>query len=363
MHTEEFIKNFNGVKKTGEKSYQAICPAHDDHKASLTITDAGDKTLIHCHAGCPSKKILNKVGLEEKDLFENTYTNTKLEAEYIYTDINYKPLYKVMKFTPKSFIQAKYDKGNWIYKMSNANYVLYNLPNVIKSEVIYFVEGEKDADNLNEIGLVATTTVGGASGFKKRASNYIKNLKDKIVYIVPDNDTPGYKYADNIKESLKGIAKEVKVLALKHEVKDLKEKQDISDVLQRFGKEETLNILDRLINKDYDNSIDISIQENNIISSLKNHQIAKIILEENYCKIYNNELYIYSKGFYIKDDKFIYKKILELKPDASAHTRKEIYKYLELYAEEKTINKESGIINFKNGLFDLKKRNIISTYA
>ena len=71
-------------------------------------------------------------------------------------------------------------------------------------------------------------------------------LKDKTVYIIPDNDKPGYTYAENIQSALNGIAKEVKILKLNEEIKDLKEKQDISDVLMKYGKEKTLEILENL---------------------------------------------------------------------------------------------------------------------
>ena len=130
--------------------------------------------------------------------------------------------------------------------MTGVRYVLYNLPNVVKSEEIYFVEGEKDADNLNKMGLVATTTVSGAASYSKRADEYAKSLKDKIVYIIPDNDKSGYKYADSIKKSLNNIAKEVKILRIVEEIKDFKEKGDISDVIMQYGKEKTLEILENL---------------------------------------------------------------------------------------------------------------------
>lgn len=249
MNINEIVQALQACRKTGQNSYQAKCPAHDDQKASLTVTDAGDKILMYCHAGCTTKAILEKLGLTEKDLFKSTnnQVNSKIVAEYFYTDEKGIPLYKAVRLEPKSFFQMRYYNGNWIQKMNGARYVLYNLPNVIASNEIYFVEGEKDADNLNKIGLVATTTVGGASGFNKHKDEYANPLKNKTVYIIPDNDKSGRKYADNIKTALNGIALEVKILKLSNVIGNLKEKADISDVLQQYGKEKTLEILNSLI--------------------------------------------------------------------------------------------------------------------
>lgn len=246
MHLNEIINVFQGAKSIGQNSFQVKCPAHRDDKASLTVTEEDNKILMHCHAGCDTANILSAVGLTEKDLFNNVQEKPKVVAEYIYKDEEGKPLYKVMRFEPKSFIQAKYEGGNWVFKMTGVRYVLYNLPNVVKTEEIYFVEGEKDADNLNKMGLVATTTVSGAASYSKRADEYAKSLKDKIVYIIPDNDKSGYKYADSIKKSLNNIAKEVKILRIVEEIKDFKEKGDISDVIMQYGKEKTLEILENL---------------------------------------------------------------------------------------------------------------------
>lgn len=264
MHIEDIIGRFQGVKKIGEKSYQCKCNSHKDDKASLTITEEDNKILMHCHAGCSLNQILSSVGLQEKDLFNNVQEKPRVVAEYIYTDENNKPLYKVMRFEPKNFIQAKYDNGNWVFKMTGVNYVLYNLSKVINSNIVYFVEGEKDADNLNKLGLVATTTVGGAASFKKRANEYIKYLKDKTVYIIPDNDKAGYKYADDIKEALKDNAN-IKILKLVQEIPDLKEKGDISDVIQKYGPEETIKILEKLQNENM-NIMQLNLTKENIFS-------------------------------------------------------------------------------------------------
>ena len=277
MHLSEIVNRFQNAKLIGENQYQCKCSSHDDKKNSLTITEEDNKILMHCHAGCSTPDILRAVGLTEKDLFNEVQKKPEVVAEYLYKDAEGNTLYKVMRFEPKNFVQAKYDNGNWIFKMTGVNYVLYNLPNVVKSDVVYFVEGEKDADNLNRLGLVATTSAGGAAGFKKKAEQYVKDLKDKTVYIIPDNDKPGFKYADDVKEALNGVAKEVKILKLSNAVEDLKEKSDISDVIQKYGKDRTLEILDKLINSDI-NAIETELTEENVISV------------ENYEKLYQYEI-------------------------------------------------------------------------
>lgn len=257
MYLEKIIEALESVKCIGENQYMAKCPCHDDKKASLSITQENNKILLHCFAGCNSEDIVNSIGLTMKDLFikKKEKEMAILEKEYYYTDENGNKLYKCMRYNPKKFVQAKFVNNNWFFDMNNVRYVLYNLHNVIKSDTIYFVEGEKDADNLNKIGLVATTTVGGASGFNKHKDEYMEFLKDKKVFIIPDNDKAGRKYAENIYQALSGITKEVKILDLTYELEDLKEKGDISDVLDKFGKDKTLKILENLKNKNYENQI------------------------------------------------------------------------------------------------------------
>ena len=292
MHIEDIIGRFQGARKIGPKSYQCLCSSHNDSKASLTVTEEDNKILLHCHAGCELDKILKSAGLTEKDLFNNPpKEKPRIVAEYIYRDEEDKPLYKVVKYEPKNFVQAKYDNGNWIWSMKDARYVLYNLSNVIKSDTIFFVEGEKDADNVNKLGLVATTTVGGAASFAKRADQYSPFLKGKDVFILPDNDKAGYKYADDIENALKSIVNKIKVLKLADVVPDLKEKEDISDVILKYGKEKTLEIIEKLKSSadTAENYAEIELDPENILSVELFEKLYKCEINdiEEYFNLYN----------------------------------------------------------------------------
>jgi len=48
------------------------CPAHDDRTASLSVTEARDRVLVHCHANCPTSDILGVLGMTEADLYNET---------------------------------------------------------------------------------------------------------------------------------------------------------------------------------------------------------------------------------------------------------------------------------------------------
>lgn len=77
MKLNEIIGKFEGAKKLKYNSFQCKCPAHKDDRASLTITEKGDKILMYCHASCNIKDILRKVNLTQRDLFNNERSNIK----------------------------------------------------------------------------------------------------------------------------------------------------------------------------------------------------------------------------------------------------------------------------------------------
>ncbi len=69
MKTLQLIDRLLGVRKTGPATWIARCPAHDDKSPSLTVTEADDRILMHCFAGCDVHSIVAAVGMEITDLF------------------------------------------------------------------------------------------------------------------------------------------------------------------------------------------------------------------------------------------------------------------------------------------------------
>lgn len=215
----------------------ARCPAHDDRKASLSISEKEGNVLLKCHAGCSTKSILNALQMTFHDLFEANNGNSgrrKIEKIYDYIDEEGRLVHQTVRYFPKDFKQRRPDgQGGWIWKMGDTRLVLYNLPDVLRAQQVFVVEGEKDADNLMRVGLTATTSPMGA---EKWRSHYGDFLSDKNIVIIPDNDEAGEKHVMKIVANILGKARSVKVVRLD----GLEPKGDVSDWLNSGGTKEAL---------------------------------------------------------------------------------------------------------------------------
>lgn len=227
MNTNEFLAYFQNVKKHSSNQYTALCPAHGDKHNSLSIGYRSDKSqwLIYCHAGCDCKDILNAVGLKMSDLYDNTSNSKHIESQktYIYKDENAEPVYFKTRIDygikDKTFL---FEQPNGKKSLKDVHRVPYNLPSVLNSSLIYFVEGEKCADILIKNGLTATTLDSGANSVWY---DYYNDYFDKKeVIIIPDNDNAGNKYAVKILEHIPTA----NVIVLS----DLDEKEDVYDWLK-----------------------------------------------------------------------------------------------------------------------------------
>lgn len=198
-------------------SAAAQCPAHDDHRPSLTVTRATDRALVCCNAGCNIDDVLGALNLTRSDLFD--HTNGKdplwspygpLVAIYDYVDATGHLLFQVCRTSEKQFPQRRPDstaKGGWNWKLGDTPRVLYRLPKVLAAvadgEAIYVVEGEKDVHSIEAQGHVATCNPGGA---KKWRHEYAEVLRGADVIIVCDRDTPGRAHGRMVEASLRGVA-------------------------------------------------------------------------------------------------------------------------------------------------------------
>ncbi len=75
--------------------------------------------------------------------------------------------------------------------------------------LVFVVEGERDADRLATLGLLATTGAGGAGKWRPE---YGDALRGRRVAILPDADEPGRQHAQDVARSLSGVAAAVRVV-------------------------------------------------------------------------------------------------------------------------------------------------------
>ncbi|MCP4708831.1 MAG: DUF927 domain-containing protein, partial [Planctomycetes bacterium] len=236
------LEKLEGVKSTGQDTWQAKCPAHDDRHPSLSVRLSDDgRILLYCHAGCSCAEICAALGIEQKDLFvqKSNYSKpqSRIIATYDYLDEEGKLLFQVVREKPKKFWQRRSDgNGGWIRNLQGVRRVLYHLPELLQAnpdQPVFLVEGEKDADRLITEGLIATTTSMGAGKWREEYTEY---FRDRKAVILPDNDAAGEKHAARIASALIDVAAEVKIINLP----DLPDKGDISDWLDAGGTAEQL---------------------------------------------------------------------------------------------------------------------------
>lgn len=145
-------------------------------------------------------------------------------ATYEYHDEQDEPLYRVLRYLPKTFSQERWDKKacKWITGkgiLDGVRRVLYRLPDILHAEgPILIVEGEKDAETGWALGFPSTTGAGGAG---KWSISYNAALKDRDIIIIPDKDEKGRSHAADVAASLKGYANSIRILELHGDGKDL----------------------------------------------------------------------------------------------------------------------------------------------
>ena len=119
-------------------------------------------------------------------------------------------LYQIVRFEPKGFSQRYPDgNGGWAWK-KHPRQVLYHLPEVLESPIIFLPEGEKDCETLREGGFVATTNAGGAQA--PWLPTFTESLRGREVILMPDADQPGRARVLKIARALLGTAARIIIL-------------------------------------------------------------------------------------------------------------------------------------------------------
>lgn len=202
----------------GWKCYGCNAGGSDGIDLEQAITGADFPTAI--------RALIERFGVQVNGISDLGF-QSRIAEIYPYQDEDGQPLFEVVRFQLKNFRQRRRSEdGKWIWNLDGTRRVLYKLPEVIAAvtvgEPVWVVEGEKDANNLIQLGLPATTNPGGALKWRDEYSEPLRGAK---VVILPDNDQPGQQHAEQVARSLAGVAREIKIIRLP----GLPEKGDVSD--------------------------------------------------------------------------------------------------------------------------------------
>lgn len=195
-----------------------------DHEAD---NGGGVLDLIRRERGCDKGGALD--WLKGEGLLRDD--NSAAPIFYDYRDESGAVRYRVER-RGKSFLQHGPD-GRGGFKcgkgcMDGVTRLPYRLPELLASiGPVFVTEGEKDADRLASLGLVATCNSGGAEKFSANLAPYFEGRR---VVILQDNDSAGRDHARDVRRKLAGVA-DCAILALP----DLPAKGDVSDWLDAGG--------------------------------------------------------------------------------------------------------------------------------
>jgi RecA-family ATPase len=167
---------------------------------------------------------------------------TFVEA-YHYKQVNGDLYLRVQRYAdPKTFKQKHWTGSGWVWGKPVGQKIPYRLPELVASACtdnpppVVVCEGEKDADNVAKLGLVATTNSGGALSW---TADLNQHFEARTVYILPHNDADGKgrKHALDVAENLHPVADSVRIVVLP----GLPPKGgDVSDWLEAGGTAEAL---------------------------------------------------------------------------------------------------------------------------
>lgn len=248
----------------GDGAWNTRCPVHRDNGPSLTVKyGQGNRILIHCHAGCNSRDVID--ALKSRDLWPRktrvwtpvipaptnapklnglahsrlgTYTRAWEYRDAAGRIVGYIARFDMVKdgkpvkeLLPITWCHSDDGKQAWWWKSFDKPRGLYNADKLSARphDPVLVVEGEKTADAAELLfpDYVVTTWAGGSKAIK--FADWEK-LTGRDVIFWPDADVPGLKASKQLGEIMLSIfAKTFRVVQLPSGLEEAVKGWDLAD--------------------------------------------------------------------------------------------------------------------------------------
>jgi hypothetical protein len=199
-------------------------------------------TYLHRLCGlcnCSTKHAPSDVSQNGAAAHPPRQSRRRIVATYDYTAADGTLLYQTVRYEPKGFCQRRPDgRGDWIWQnaLDGVLRVPFHLPELLAAptRTLFIVEGEKDADRLASLGLLATCNACGAEKWTDALSEHLRG-RARVV-LLPDNDAAGRRHGESVAGSVTAVAHVPDVRVI--ELPGLSDGGDISDWLDGHDVEE-----------------------------------------------------------------------------------------------------------------------------
>lgn len=211
LHAQGLAEALGG-NRSGD-GWLARCPAHDDRKASLSLRDGERGVLVKCHASCAREAVI--AALRERGLWSAPSTRASSAAsrrtEHVVRDAAGTPVAVHVRLDRpggKKVWWQRPDGTRGLGGLRLPDLPLYGCERLATAPgaPVVLTEGEKAADALHAIGVLAVGTVTGASSTPNE--DVLRVLAGREVVLWPDHDQPGRTHMQRIARRLRLIADE-----------------------------------------------------------------------------------------------------------------------------------------------------------
>jgi len=225
-------------KPDGKGYHKSLCPLHEEDSPSFSFhAEGGFARCFGCGWGNPKGHLsklakelgLPTTGMPDKPRPGRPKAGREVDFETVFFDLDGEtPLVKEIRYRPKDFSQCRYEAGKWIDDMGDVPWPLLHADRIHKADPstpVFVVEGCKAASHGASMGLLTTTNPCGSGKFDKVADRFLELLRGRTAIVLPDNDQPGEKHAQQVVRVLTAFGCTCKILRLE----GLKPKGDLVD--------------------------------------------------------------------------------------------------------------------------------------